>query len=893
MTILFTAFTTEPATQTVTVHENWPTGEAFTVELRANSAPSPTLTVAGASGPYRGAADLSATLGGCADVADRPITFTLATAGGSRDIGATTDDAGVATVSAAELTTDGGAIPVGTYGPTGSWGVLASFAGADGCAAVAGAAALTVTPRTPTITFTAPTAKTYGDAPFALGVSSSAGDDLGAPALTLTYAPATVCDADPNAAASARIVGAGRCTITASQSAGANANYADATAVAHTFDITKATPVIAWELPAAITYGAALSAAQLGASAGFGGVPLAGSYRYSIGMSTVSVGTVLPAGGYQLGVTFTPTDGDNYASATGEVALTVDKAPLAVTAKETKKVYGVALPTFEVTYGLFVNGDTVQTALGGSPTFATLATASSPVGRYDVTPGGLTATNYRLDFVSGSLIVEPAPLTITAEDQSRRYGAAEPQFTVTYGPFVLGEGSGVLGGSLACATEASSTSSPGQYRIDCAGLLSANYVIEFRPGTLTIEKADQTITFVQPLDMTLTAPPVALSASANSGLTVSFATAPEAPCTVSGAIVTPQAPGLCTIVASQPGDPNHHAAPDLPRSFTITAAPEPTPGPSPSTSPSPTPSPIASPSPTPLPGISPSPIPSPSPMPLVSPLPSPATYLLTLTTTGAGTATPALPGPQYPAGMRVAIVAGPVTDALFLGWTVDGEFQGWHSHLTVEMRGDRQVRAEFAPRATFCDSASQPAAAEALAQLAARGIIRGYGDGCFGPNDPILRAQLAGMIVRAQGWESAASGPASFADQGGVDGELWRAVGYLASRGVARGYEDGTYRPLDPVLHIQALSFVTRSMVAQGYWQLQPDNPTLAPEIADLSGHRRDYATYIHYVGGVPGAAPDGGWGGAEGWDQPATRAWFAQLLWRALAAHWGEPRET
>ncbi len=70
----------------------------------------------------------------------------------------------------------------------------------------------------------------------------------------------------------------------------------------------------------------------MGASAGFGGVPLAGSYRYSIGMSTVSVGTVLPAAGYQLGVTFTPTDGDNYASATGEVALTVDKAPLTVTA---------------------------------------------------------------------------------------------------------------------------------------------------------------------------------------------------------------------------------------------------------------------------------------------------------------------------------------------------------------------------------------------------------------------------------------------------------------------------------------------------------------------------------------------------------------------------------
>jgi len=29
----------------------------------------------------------------------------------------------------------------------------------------------------------------------------------------------------------------------------------------------------------------------------------------------------------------------------------------------------------------------------------------------------------------------------------------------------------------------------------------------------------------------------------------------------------------------------------------------------------------------------------------------------------------------------------------------------------------------------------------------------------------------------------------------------------------------------------------------------------------------------------------------ATGWDQPATRGWFAAVLWRALDSHWGVDR--
>jgi len=209
--------------------------------------------------------------------------------------------------------------------------------------------------------------------------------------------------------------------------------------------------------------------------------------------------------------------------------------------------------------------------------------------------------------------------------------------------------------------------------------------------------------------------------------------------------------------------------------------------------------------------------------------------------------------------------------------------QGWSPTLIVTLRADRRVEARFSPRPSVGDLAADARAAEPLAQLVARGIIKGYGDGSYGPADPILRAQKAALIVRALGWDGAAGGPTPFDDRDGVDAELWRTIGQLATRGIARGYGDGTYRPRDPVLHIQAVSFVTRALIAAGTWQSQPDDPRLFVDVPVASGHRTDLVTYFHYVGALPGLAPGATWPGSDGWEGPATRAWFAELLWRAL----------
>jgi hypothetical protein len=80
--------------------------------------------------------------------------------------------------------------------------------------------------------------------------------------------------------------------------------------------IQMTTPAITWATPARITYGTALSAVQLDATAS---VP--GTFVYS-----PVAGTVLAAGTQTLSVTFTPTDTIHYTTATGTVSLTVNPA---------------------------------------------------------------------------------------------------------------------------------------------------------------------------------------------------------------------------------------------------------------------------------------------------------------------------------------------------------------------------------------------------------------------------------------------------------------------------------------------------------------------------------------------------------------------------------------
>jgi len=91
----------------------------------------------------------------------------------------------------------------------------------------------------------------------------------------------------------------------------------------------------------------------------------------------------------------------------------------------------------------------------------------------------------------------------------------------------------------------------------------------FLSGTLL---PTQSITFGALANQVFGATPFGISATASSGLPVSFTATTASTCSVSGSTVTVLAAGLCTIQASQAGNSAYSAAPPVSQSFTVLQA---------------------------------------------------------------------------------------------------------------------------------------------------------------------------------------------------------------------------------------------------------------------------------------------------------------------------------
>src|SRR5438105_4760306 len=91
-------------------------------------------------------------------------------------------------------------------------------------------------------------------------------------------------------------------------------------------------------------------------------------------------------------------------------------------------------------------------------------------------------------------------MSVTTDPSSKVYGQPNPDFTVGYASFVLGQDSNVLGSTLNFSTLATTASVVGAYSVTPSGLSSTNYAISFHAGTLTVSKAYTTTTLVSNLN---------------------------------------------------------------------------------------------------------------------------------------------------------------------------------------------------------------------------------------------------------------------------------------------------------------------------------------------------------------------------------------------------------
>jgi hypothetical protein len=186
---------------------------------------------------------------------------------------------------------------------------------------------------------------------------------------------------------------------------------------------------------------------------------------------------------------------NNYAIAFVDGTLTVTAAPLTVTAHDATRQYGAPGAAFSVSVTGFMQGDD-ESVLSGPVSFSTTAGSVSPVGTYAVSASGLTAANYDVRYVDGTLTITPAGLTVNVRDASKVYGSANPAFTASFSGWVNGDDANTLSGTLAFATGATAGSGAETYPISASGLSSANYAISYVDGTLTVHSAPMTVTAI-------------------------------------------------------------------------------------------------------------------------------------------------------------------------------------------------------------------------------------------------------------------------------------------------------------------------------------------------------------------------------------------------------------
>ena len=128
--------------------------------------------------------------------------------------------------------------------------------------------------------------------------------------------------------------------------------------------------------------------------------------------------------------------------------------------------------------------------VSGAAKLTTTATSKSNVGTYSITVvlGTLSASNYIITPVNGTLTVTKAHLTVSAVSKSKKQGAANPALTYTIKGYVNGDKATVVKGKPTLSTTAVKTSKAGSYPIMVApGTLSAsNYDFTLVNGTLTV-----------------------------------------------------------------------------------------------------------------------------------------------------------------------------------------------------------------------------------------------------------------------------------------------------------------------------------------------------------------------------------------------------------------------
>jgi outer membrane protein assembly factor BamB len=187
----------------------------------------------------------------------------------------------------------------------------------------------------------------------------------------------------------------------------------------------------------------------------------------------------------------------------------------------------------------------------------------------------------------------------------------------------------------------------------------------------------------------------------------------------------------------------------------------------------------------------------------------------------------------------------------------------------------------------FPDVPSDYWAFPAVGLLTERGVVNGYPDGTFKPENPVSRAEFSKMILLSFNLEPVQTSGQTFPD---VPPGHWahKFVEAAVAYGLVQGYPDGTFRPEGKVTLAEAITLIVRAK----RWTLEAPVSVFLKE-GNLLQPLQPTDWFFLYAGAAfangllkvddPNLTEKVSGGCAVSFNQPASRAQIAVLLSRVL----------
>jgi hypothetical protein len=413
--------------------------------------------------------------------------------------------------------------------------VIATYSGDADHSGNSGSFSQTVSSATTTVTWATPAPITYGTL-----LSATQLDATASVSGTFVYTPAAGTE-----------LSAGTHTLSVTFTP-TNSDFSPSSATV-SLTVNPAPTTVTWAAPAAITYGTALSATQLDATAS-----TSGTFVY-----TPAAGTILAAGTHTLSVTFTP-GSSNYTGSTGNVTLTVNRASQTITATTPAPATATNGSSFTV----------VATASSGlAVTFSSSGACTNSGGTYTMNAATGTCTETLTQIGNSNYLAAP---TVNESTTVARPVAQTVTFTTPVGtssPYqssfsaaatsTSGEVPTITATGSCSASGTTVTMTSGTGLCSVTASVPANDVYSAATATerTTATKIAPSVTFTGAPGSAVYLSTFPVASTTNDGVTPTIKATPGSVCSVSSGVVTMKSgTGQCVVTASWAATSDYLAA---------------------------------------------------------------------------------------------------------------------------------------------------------------------------------------------------------------------------------------------------------------------------------------------------------------------------------------------